>query len=396
MATYYSNNAQLIDGQSYFDVENVWLVKVNGELIANTGSLKDILTSLTDSHGLVYESQNLWNIGTEVAEVYIEYTGPYDIGIPTLSGPPIFISKRDDGQTSPIAKAVTLEIGFANKVDLTVYPPEMHIAENSYISPKRFNDPSPALVMEGNRYILNVNGTEYKDVRDNTVTYWTGEETRGSLKDIVEQNPELSDLVQLEYSYNDFELNKESTLINISEEILDIKFYLDLENSTRPIQAAGSIEDCVYNRATYYNGRSTATYEIGMTAKVSEKGFECSLSPSNSLVVRGKVEPNLIGFNMQWGDITEADKKVIVLIIVDGAAIITKIRYHKNEENWEESSTVLPNPEPSVGPAANYPLTVSTPSGLVEGDTITVELTSSLGEVVRQTIEYVEEEIEPT
>ena len=389
--TLFQNRALLQDGSNLFDMEGVWLVKVNGEFISNTTSLNDILMSLEDDYGVKYESQHLWNIGTENVEVYVEYTGQYSSGIPTLSGPPIFISHRGDGNPSPVAKAVTLLIGCSSSVQLTTYPPHLQLYEHSYISPKRWDDPTPGVIMEGNRYILNVNGIEYKDNRDNIVTYWTGEETRGSLEDIFDQNPDLNTLLSLNYTYNDFNLNTYATISNISEEVLEIKYYLDIENSTRPIQAAGDIVDCVYNRASYYIGKSTQTWDIEQYPNISNDGFHCTLYPANSKTVIGIVTPNLIGFIIQWADLTAALSKDIILNVVDGATVITQMRYRKNEEAWVVLASVLPPPSVEVGPVASYPVTIQSEGGFMAGDILTVELTSSLNEVVVATLEYPEE-----
>lgn len=388
--TLFQNRALLQDNSNLFDVEGIWLVKVNGILISNTASLNDILMSLEEDYGVKYVSQHLWNIGTENVEVYVEYTGPYSNGIPTLSGPPIFISHRDNGNSSPVAKAVTLLIGCSSSVQLTTYPPCMVIYEYERLSPKRSDDPMPAVIMEGNRYILNINGTEYKDNRDNIVTYWTGNETRGSLEDIFNQNPDLSSLISLNYTYNDFNLNKYATVTNITEEVLKIKFYLDLENSTRPIRAAGNVEECVYNRATYYTGKSTQTFNLEQYPNISEEGFQGNLYPGNSKQVIGTVSPNLIGFLIQWGDITAVQSKDIVFGVVDGAAVITKVRYRKNEETWMVLDLTLPPPSVDVGPVASYPVTIQSEGGFMAGDVLTVELTSSLNEVVVATLEYPE------
>lgn len=390
-STLFQNRALLQDNSNLFDVEGIWLVKVNGILISNTASLNDILMSLEEDYGVKYVSQHLWNIGTENVEVYVEYTGPYSNGIPTLSGSPIFISHRDNGNSSPIAKAVTLLIGCSSSVQLSTYPPHMKLYQHDYISPKRYDDTAPAVVMEGNRYILNVNGIEYKDVRDNTVTYWTGEETRGSLKDIFDQNPDLSSLISLDYTYNDFNLNERTTVTNITEEVLKIKFYLDLENSTRPIRAAGNVEECVYNRATYYTGKSTQTFNLEQYPNISEEGFEGTLYPENSRQVIGTVSPNLIGFTIRWVDTTIVQNKDIVLNVVDGATVITQMRYRKNEEAWVVLDSVLPPPSVDVGPVASYPVTIQSEGGFMAGDVLTVELTSSLNEVAVATLEYPEE-----
>lgn len=240
---FFENKAQLQDGGAgFFNTAGVWLVKVNGTTVSSTASLTDIFAILESDHGIVYASSHLWNIGLVDVELYIEYTGPYTIGIPTLSGPPIFISQRETGATAPIAKAVTLLIGRGYKVDLTTYPPAMTLFEHTNISAKRYYDESPAIIMEGNRYILNVNGVEYKDNRDNTVTDWSGEETRGSLKDIFDQNPDLNNLLRLNSTYNVFNLSSYTSIENISSEPLEIKYYVDEVASTRVIKAVGDIK----------------------------------------------------------------------------------------------------------------------------------------------------------
>lgn len=385
---FFKNEAQLIDNAGFFNTANVWLVKVNNILISNTASLSDILLSLEDEYGIKFISQKLWNISTADVEIYIEYTGSYVSGIPALTGPTIFTSHRDNGSVAPIAKAVTLLIGCSSSVQLTTYPPYMTAYEHAQLSPKRWDESIPAVAIEGNRYILNVNGIEYKDNRDNTVTPWTGDETRGSLEDIFSQNSYLSTILSLNYAYNDFDLNAYSAITNISEEVLEIKYYLDLENSTRPIQAAGDIADCVYNRATYYNGKSTITWDLEQYPNISNDGFQCNLYPANSKPVVGIVSPNLIGVTVQWADLTAALSKDIILNVVDGATVITQMRYRKNEEAWVVLASVLPPPSVEVGPVASYPVTIQSEGGFISGDMLSVELTSSLNEVVVASIKY--------
>ena len=385
---FFENKVYISDSTGKVTEPNVWIVKVNGVLIQSSDSLVDILSNLLDVYQLKYISSNLWNLGTSEVEVYIEYTGEYTEGIPTLSGPPILITHREGGSPSPIGKAVTLKIGCSNSVQLSTYPPSMKLFEHDRISPKRYYDPNPAVIMEGNRYILKVNGVEYKDNRDNTITYWTGEESRGSLKDIFEQNPELNDILTLNYTYNAFNLSDETTLKNISDEPLEIKYYVDEVNSTRVIKAAGDVEDCVYNRAIYYNGISTSTWDLPLNPTVNEEGFHCTLTPSNSSPVIGVVSPDLIGFLPNWTNVDAVSQsKEINVNVVDGAAIITTARYRINESPWVSVSTA--GWEPNVGsPVSSYRITVEATDVFQGGEIVEIELTSSLDDKVNAIIEY--------
>ena len=385
---FFENRAYLSDSTGKVTEPNVWIVKVNGVLIQSSDSLIDILSNLPDNYQLKYNSSNLWNLGTSEIEVYIEYTGEYTEGIPTLSGPPILITHRETGSTSPVGKAVTLRLGCSSNVQLSTYPVGMTIEYNDLLSPQRYNDPNKQVVAEGNRYILNVNGVEYRDTRDNTITHWAGQERRGSLENIIDQNPILKTLVSLSYSYNAFELNDYTTLKNISNQPLNIKYYVDEVNSTRVIKAAGDIEDCVYNRAIYYNGIATSTWDLPLNPTVNEEGFHCKLYPSNSAQVIGVVAPDLIGFLPNWTDVDAVSQsKEINVNVVDGAAIITTARYRINESPWVSVSTA--GWEPNVGsPVSSYRITVEATDVFQGGEIVEIELTSSLDVKVNAIIEY--------